>query len=80
MTTATLRKMRSELRDHAEPSVRAQLVRVLSPAVDDELLGVRVPVMRELARQHRELPLEDVDVLLHSGPCSRRPPGETAKV
>ncbi|MCX4706167.1 DNA alkylation repair protein [Streptomyces sp. NBC_01373] len=66
MTTGALKKLRSELRDHAEPNVRVQLVRVLSPAEDDELLGVRVPVMRELARQYRQLPLEDVDVLLHS--------------
>ncbi|MDX3617916.1 MULTISPECIES: DNA alkylation repair protein [Streptomyces] len=66
MTTGALQELRSELRDHAEPRVRAQLVRVLSPADDDELLGVRVPVMRELARQYRELPLTDVDVLLHS--------------
>ncbi|MDQ1051015.1 DNA alkylation repair protein [Streptomyces sp. V4I2] len=66
MATGTLKKLRSELRDHAEPNVRAQLVRVLSPADDDELLGVRVPVMRQLARQYRQLPLGDVDVLLHS--------------
>ncbi|GCB52888.1 hypothetical protein SNL152K_10245 [Streptomyces sp. NL15-2K] len=39
---------------------------MLSPAADDELLGVRVPVMRELARRYRELSLEGVDVLLHS--------------
>lgn len=66
MTADALRKLRSELRGHAEPNVRAQQVRVLSPAGEDELLGVRVPVIRELARQCRELPLEDVDVLLHS--------------
>ena len=66
MTDASLRELRSELRDLAEPNVRAQQVRVLSPANDDELLGVRVPVMRKLARRYRELSLEDVDVLLHS--------------
>jgi 3-methyladenine DNA glycosylase AlkD len=66
MTTGPLKELRSELRDHAQPHVRAQLERVLSPADDDELLGVRVPVMRELARRYRELSLEDVDVLLHS--------------
>ncbi|WP_217238506.1 DNA alkylation repair protein [Streptomyces sp. AC555_RSS877] len=66
MTTGALSTLRSELRDHAEPRVRAQLVRVLSPADDDELIGVRVPVMRGLARHYRELSLGDVDVLLHS--------------
>jgi 3-methyladenine DNA glycosylase AlkD len=66
MTDASLKELRSELRDLAESNVRAQQVRVLSPADDDELLGVRVPVMRKLARQYRELSLEDVDVLLHS--------------
>lgn len=66
MTTGPLKELRSELRAHAEPHVRTQLERVLSPADDDELLGVRVPVMRELVRQYHELPLEDVDVLLRS--------------
>ncbi|WP_369206573.1 DNA alkylation repair protein [Streptomyces sp. PU-14G] len=66
MTSGVLGKLRSELRELAEPPVLAQLVRVLRPADDDELLGVRVPVMRELARRYRGLPTEDVDVLLHS--------------
>ncbi|MGY1436450.1 DNA alkylation repair protein [Streptomyces reniochalinae] len=46
--------------------MRGQLVRVLRPPDDDELLGVRVPVMRELARRYRGLAREDVDVLLRS--------------
>ncbi|MPY61390.1 DNA alkylation repair protein [Streptomyces spongiae] len=54
------------MRDHAEPGIRTQHLRVLTPADDDEFLGVRVPVMRKLAWQHRALPLEHVDVLLHS--------------
>lgn len=66
MTIDSLKRLRSELRELAEPPVRAQQLRVLSPAGDDELLGVRVPVLRKLARQYRELSLEDVDVLLHS--------------
>ncbi|MFD3353296.1 DNA alkylation repair protein [Streptomyces fradiae] len=67
MTTASLRRLRAELRGLAEPRVRAQLLRVLSPADDDELLGVRVPVMRGLARTYRGLALDEVDELL----CSR---------
>lgn len=37
---------------------------MLSPAEDDELLGVRVPVLRKLARNYRELTLDEVDTLL----------------
>ncbi|MFG2543019.1 DNA alkylation repair protein [Streptomyces sp. NPDC048594] len=62
---APLERLRSELWELAEPRVRAQLLRVLSPA-DDELLGVRVPVLRELARRHRGLRPEEVDALLRS--------------
>ncbi|MEV8554777.1 DNA alkylation repair protein [Streptomyces glaucescens] len=66
MTTVVLAALRTRLRDLAEPAVRAQQTRVLGPAHDDELLGVRVPVLRGLARAHRRMALEDVDVLLHS--------------
>ncbi|MFD4262867.1 DUF4129 domain-containing protein [Streptomyces sp. NPDC058534] len=54
------------MRGLAEPQVRAQLERVLSPADDDELLGVRVPVLRKLARRYRGLRPEEVDALLRS--------------
>lgn len=66
MTTASLDALRAELRALAEPRVRAQQERVLSPADDDELLGVRVPVMRGLARAYRGLALDEVDALLRS--------------
>ncbi|WP_030544544.1 DNA alkylation repair protein [Streptomyces albus] len=66
MTTSSLDRLRSELRDLADPRVRAQHERVLSPADDDELLGVRVPVLRGLARVYRELTLDEVDALLRS--------------
>jgi 3-methyladenine DNA glycosylase AlkD len=66
MTIVSLTALRAELRELAEPGVRAQQVRVLSPADDDELLGVRVPVLRRLARVYRDMALEDVDALLHS--------------
>ena len=67
MTMGALEELRSGLREFAEPHTRVQQVRVLSPAADDELLGVRVPLMRQLACQYRELSCRDVDVLL----CSR---------
>ncbi|KOG38206.1 DNA alkylation repair protein [Streptomyces resistomycificus] len=66
MTTGTLNELRSALRSQAEPGIRAQHMRVLRPADGDELLGVRVPVMRDLARRYPKLPPADVDVLLHS--------------
>lgn len=66
MTTHALQALRSALRDRAEPDVRIQQIRVLRPPDADELLGVRVPVVRELARAHRELAWEDVDALLLS--------------
>ncbi|WP_214412010.1 DNA alkylation repair protein [Sphaerisporangium fuscum] len=66
MTVVSLEELRAELRNLAEPAVRAQQERVLSRVGDDELLGVRVPVLRRLARSCRGLSLKDVDVLLHS--------------
>ncbi|MFC9507960.1 DNA alkylation repair protein [Streptomyces sp. NPDC057002] len=66
MTADSLDTLRTELRGLAEPGVRAQQLRVLRPSEDDELLGVRVPVVRGLARAHRDLALEDVEVLLRS--------------
>lgn len=66
MTADSLDAMRTELRVMAEPGVRTQQLRVLRPPEDDELLGVRVPVLRRLARAYRDLALEDVEVLLRS--------------
>ncbi|MGW0862152.1 DNA alkylation repair protein [Streptomyces sp. NPDC002611] len=64
MTADSLDAMRTELRALAEPGIRVQQLRVLRPPEDDELLGVRVPALRRLARAHRDLALEDVEVLL----------------
>lgn len=66
MSIGALEELRDELRDLAEPSVRAQHMRVLRPPDHDELLGVRVPVMRKLAQKYGHLSLDAVDVLLHS--------------
>ncbi|MCL2731364.1 MAG: DNA alkylation repair protein [Actinomycetia bacterium] len=65
MTIVSPEALRAELRTLAEPGIRAQHLRVLSPT-DDELLGVRVPVLRKLARAYRDMGINDVDVLLHS--------------
>lgn len=66
MLIGVLEALRNELRALADPEVRAQHVRVLRPPDHDELLGVRVPVMRRLARKYRDVSLDAVDVLLHS--------------
>ncbi len=59
MTIVSLKELRAELQELAEPAVRAQQERVLSRAEDDELLGVRVPVLRKLARTYHGLSLDD---------------------
>ncbi|MFI1096084.1 DNA alkylation repair protein [Streptomyces sp. NPDC020917] len=65
MTIVSPEALRAELRSLAEPGIRAQHLRVLSPT-DDELLGVRVPLLRGLARAYRDLGTGAVDALLRS--------------
>jgi 3-methyladenine DNA glycosylase AlkD len=67
----TLEALRSELRAAAEPG-RAEVVAPylgIKPGgygEGDVCLGVRVPDARRVARNHRDLPFEDVVELLHS--------------
>src|SRR4051794_22942130 len=69
MAIVSLKALRAELRALAEPAVRVQQVRVLTPADDDQLLGVRVPTLRKLAHAHRALTLDVVSTLalIHEG-------------
>jgi 3-methyladenine DNA glycosylase AlkD len=68
---ATLGALRRELRSLADPERAATLQWFLKTGIGeygegDRCLGLRVPVLRRLARAYRDLPLEDALVLLRS--------------
>lgn len=62
---------RSQLHALASPDVAASATRFFKTGPGqygegDTFIGVRVPAIRKLARQFRDLPLTEVEVLLHS--------------
>jgi 3-methyladenine DNA glycosylase AlkD len=66
----TLAAVRNRLRDLGDPSDAAFLQRFFKTGpgeygAGDRFLGIRVPVTRKLAREFRDLPLDDVVRLLH---------------
>jgi 3-methyladenine DNA glycosylase AlkD len=67
----TLAALRSELREHVEPG-RAEVVapylgiRPGGYGEGDSVLGVRVPDVRRVARNHRELSVDELSELLRS--------------
>jgi 3-methyladenine DNA glycosylase AlkD len=66
----TVTAVRRRLRDLGDPADAEFLQRFFKTGVGeygagDRFLGIRVPVIRKLAREFRELPLEDVVRLLH---------------
>lgn len=68
MTAATAR---AKLHAFASPEVAAATARFFKTgpgqyAEGDTFIGVRVPAVRRLAREHRGLPLAEVESLLHS--------------
>lgn len=72
MTTAqpTLADARKRLRDLANPHDAAFLQRFFRTAPGeygegDKFLGIRVPTTRQVAREFRDLPLDDIIALLH---------------
>jgi 3-methyladenine DNA glycosylase AlkD len=71
MTKPTLNSLRDELRTLADPLDAVHLQRFFRTgpgeyAEGDRFLGLRVPVLRRLARVYRDLPAEDVLALLRS--------------
>ena len=71
MGAAGLQAVRAHLRDLASPGAALHAQRFFKTApgeygVGDEFLGIRVPVLRELARSYRDLPDATVRALLHS--------------
>jgi 3-methyladenine DNA glycosylase AlkD len=68
---AQLKVLRAHLRDRANPGAAAHARRFFKTApgeygAGDEFLGIRVPVLRKLARTHRDLTDRDVRSLLRS--------------
>jgi hypothetical protein len=66
----TVTAVRRRLRDLGDPADAEFLQRFFKTGpgeygAGDRFLGIRVPVIRKLAREFRELPLEDVVRLLH---------------
>ena len=66
-----MQAVRAHLRDLASPGAALHAQRFFKTApgeygAGDEFLGIRVPVLRELARSYRDLPDATVRALLHS--------------
>jgi 3-methyladenine DNA glycosylase AlkD len=71
INASTLRAVRADLREHADPDDAVNLMRFFKTAPGqygdgDQFLGIRVPVLRRLARTHRALPVDDALTLLTS--------------
>jgi 3-methyladenine DNA glycosylase AlkD len=68
---STLRAVRADLRSRADAEDAVNLMRFFKTAPGqyghgDQFLGIRVPVLRELARTHRSLSVDDTLTLLIS--------------
>jgi 3-methyladenine DNA glycosylase AlkD len=68
---STLRAVRADLRSRADADDAANLMRFFKTAPGqyghgDRFLGIRVPVLRQLARTHRTLSVDDAQTLLTS--------------
>lgn len=71
MNRSTLTAVRRQLQELADSEIAAHSARFFKTGPGeygegDRFLGIRVPVLRKLARQHRELTLRQVESLLHS--------------
>jgi len=64
----TAKEIQKKLRNLGDPAVAASSVRFFKKGdVDkDVFVGLRVATLRQLARDYRELPLAEVEALLHS--------------
>jgi 3-methyladenine DNA glycosylase AlkD len=62
-------QIQRKLRSLADPAVAATAARFFKKnhAQDDIFLGLRAATLHQLSKEHRELPLKEVETLLHSG-------------
>jgi 3-methyladenine DNA glycosylase AlkD len=62
-------EIQQKLRTLADPIVAASAARFFKKehAQDDVFLGLRAATLHKLSKEHRELPLKEVETLLHSG-------------
>jgi hypothetical protein len=63
------KESRQRLRGLADPAVAASSARFFKKehAKDAVFLGLRAATLQALSKEHRELPLTEVETLLHSG-------------
>lgn len=72
MSVLSSREVSRSLHSLASPEVAASSARYFKTGPGeygegDRFVGVRVPVLRKLAREFRALPLHEIETLLHSG-------------
>ncbi len=71
MSSTTAAKIRKQLRELADPTIAEHSQRFFKTGPGeygegDKFIGIRVPVLRRIAKQHREIPLSDAAKLLQS--------------
>ncbi len=71
MTSAQVRAIKKQLRELADAQIAEHSQRFFKTAPGeyaegDKFIGIRVPVLRRLAKQHRDLPLKDTEQLVQS--------------
>ncbi len=71
MSSTTIAEVRKQLRELADPTIAEHSQRFFKTGPGeygegDKFIGIRVPVLRQLAKQHRDIPLSDSGLLLQS--------------
>jgi 3-methyladenine DNA glycosylase AlkD len=63
------KEIQQRLRGLADPAVAASSARFFKKehSKDDVFLGLRAAALHALSKEHRELPLTEIEILLHSG-------------
>ena len=71
MNLSPVADIRRQLRDLADPSIAQHSQRFFKTGPSeygkgDEFIGIRVPVLRRVAKQHRDIPLDYIEQLISS--------------